>query len=112
NKSLEAGIKYMVLSATASASILMGMAFLYAYSGTLDFHQLGKVLVTTLHEPLAVTGVGLILVGLAFKLSLAPFHRWTPDVSQGAPAPVATFLATVSKVAVLALTIRFLFTSG
>ncbi len=112
NKSLEAGIKYMVLSATASASILMGMAFLYAYSGTLDFHKLGEVLITTLHEPLAVAGVGLILVGLAFKLSLAPFHRWTPDVYQGAPAPVATFLATVSKVAVLGLTIRFLFSSG
>lgn len=112
NKSLEAGIKYMVLSATASASILMGMAFLYAYSGTLDFHHLGEVLITTLHEPLAVAGVGLILVGLAFKLSLAPFHRWTPDVYQGAPAPIATFLATVSKVAVLGLTIRFLFSSG
>lgn len=112
NKSLEAGIKYMVLSATASASILMGMAFLYAYSGTLDFHHLGETLITTLHEPLAVTGVGLILVGLAFKLSLAPFHRWTPDVYQGAPAPIATFLATVSKVAVLGLTIRFLFSSG
>ncbi|MDE2422405.1 MAG: NADH-quinone oxidoreductase subunit NuoN [Gammaproteobacteria bacterium] len=112
NKSLESGIKYMVLSATASASILMGMAFLYAFSGTLDFHRLGQVLVTTLHEPLAVTGVGLILVGLAFKLSLAPFHRWTPDVYQGAPAPVATFLATVSKVAVLGLTLRFLFSSG
>jgi NADH-quinone oxidoreductase subunit N len=112
NKSLESGIKYMVLSATASASILMGMAFLYAFSGTLDFHRLGQVLVTTLHEPLAVTGVGLILVGLAFKLSLAPFHRWTPDVYQGAPAPVAAFLATVSKVAVLGLTLRFLFSSG
>jgi len=112
NKSLEAGIKYMVLSATASASILMGMAFLYAYSGTLDFHKLGEVLITTLHEPLAVAGVGLILVGLAFKLSLAPFHRWTPDVYQGAPAPIATFLATVSKVAVLGLTIRLLFSSG
>ncbi len=112
NKSLEAGIKYMVLSATASASILMGMAFLYAYSGTLSFHQLGEVLITTLHEPLAVAGVGLILVGLAFKLSLAPFHRWTPDVYQGAPAPIATFLATVSKVAVLGLTLRFLFSSG
>ena len=112
NKSLESGIKYMVLSATASASILMGMAFLYAYSGTLDFHHLGQVLVTTLHEPLAVVGVGLILVGLSFKLSLVPFHRWTPDVYQGAPAPVATFLATVSKVAVLGLTLRFLFNSG
>ena len=112
NKSLEAGIKYMVLSATASASILMGMAFLYAYSGTLDFHQLGKMLVTALHEPIAVLGIGMILVGLAFKLSLVPFHRWTPDVYQGAPAPVATFLATVSKVAVLALALRFLFSTG
>ena len=112
SKALESGIKYMVLSATASASILMGMAFLYAYSGTLDFRLLGEVLVRTLHAPLAVTGVGLILVGVSFKLSLVPFHRWTPDVYQGAPAPVATFLATVSKVAVLALLLRFLFSSG
>jgi len=112
NKSLEAGIKYMVLSATASASILMGMAFLYAFSGTLNFHLLGEQLVRAMHEPLAVAGVGLILVGIAFKLSLVPFHRWTPDVYQGAPAPIATFLATVSKVAVLGLFLRLLFTSG
>jgi NADH-quinone oxidoreductase subunit N len=112
SKSLEAGIKYMVLSATASASILLGMAFLYGFSGTFNFHQLGVQLVHALREPLVVAGVGLILVGLAFKLSLVPFHRWTPDVYQGAPAPVATFLATVSKVAVLALFLRFMFTSG
>jgi NADH-quinone oxidoreductase subunit N len=112
NKSLEAGVKYMVLSATASASILMGMAFLYAYSGTLDFYALGQALSTALHEPIAVLGVGMILIGLAFKLSFVPFHRWTPDVYQGAPAPVVTFLATVSKVAVLALTLRFLFSSS
>lgn len=112
NKSLEAGIKYMVLSATASASILMGMAFLYAFSGTLNFHLLSVQLVQALHEPLAVAGVGLIMVGIAFKLSLVPFHRWTPDVYQGAPAPIATFLATVSKVAALGLFLRLMFTSG
>jgi len=112
SKSLEAGIKYMVLSATASASILLGMAFIYAYTGVLDFHLIGERLVQSMHEPLMVAGMGLILVGVAFKLSLAPFHRWTPDVYQGAPAPVATFLATVSKVAVVALALRFLLQSG
>lgn len=112
SKSLEAGIKYLVLSATASAALLMGMAFLYAYTGTMDFQQLGQVMVHILKSPLAVMGVGLIIIAVAFKLSLAPFHAWTPDVYQGAPAPIATFVATVSKVAVLAVVLRFLFESG
>lgn len=112
SKSLEAGVKYLVLSATASAALLMGMAFLYAYTGTMDFQQLGQVMVHILKSPLAVMGVGLIIIAVAFKLSLAPFHAWTPDVYQGAPAPIATFLATVSKVAVLAVVLRFLFESG
>lgn len=112
SKSLEAGIKYLVLSATASAALLMGMAFLYAYSGAMDYQQLGTVLVQLLKEPIVVIGVALILFAIAFKLSLAPFHAWTPDVYQGAPAPIATFLATVSKVAVMAVVLRFFLTSA
>ncbi|GAB2789579.1 NADH-quinone oxidoreductase subunit NuoN [Halomonas shantousis] len=105
---LEAGIKYMVLSATASAFLLFGMALLYARSGTLDFAGLGMSLAITGADSWWVAGVTLMLVGLAFKLSIVPFHLWTPDVYQGGPSPAVTFLATASKVAVFIVLLRFL----
>ena len=105
-RSLEAGIKYMVLSAAASAFLLFGMALLYAESGSLSFAGLGASLATQGSSLLVQAGIGMMLIGLGFKLSLAPFHLWTPDVYEGAPAPVATFLATVSKVAVFAVLLR------
>ncbi|PWU26460.1 NADH-quinone oxidoreductase subunit NuoN [Pseudomonas sp. RW407] len=106
-RSLEAGIKYTVLSAAGSAFLLFGMAMLYAEAGTLDFAGLGSALAEgTVHSPLLTIGVGMMLVGLGFKLSLAPFHLWTPDVYEGAPAPVAAFLATAAKVAVFAVLLR------
>jgi len=101
-RSLEAGIKYMVLSAAASAFLLFGMALLYAESGSLSFVSLAAQGSSVLVQ----AGIGMMLIGLGFKLSLAPFHLWTPDVYEGAPAPVATFLATVSKVAVFAVLLR------
>ncbi|MCM5705289.1 NADH-quinone oxidoreductase subunit NuoN [Larsenimonas salina] len=105
--SLEAGIKYMVLSAMASAFLLFGMALLYAESGTLSFTGLGASLANdALHSNWVVAGVGLMVVGLGFKVSVAPFHLWTPDVYEGAPAPVSAFLATVSKIAVFAVLMR------
>jgi NADH-quinone oxidoreductase subunit N len=107
--SLEAGIKYMVLSAVASAFLLFGMALLYAASGTLSFAGLAPLFeASLLSQPLVIIGFGMMLIGLAFKLSVAPFHLWTPDVYEGAPAPVATYLATSSKIAVLAVLLRFL----
>jgi NADH-quinone oxidoreductase subunit N len=106
-RSLEAGIKYMVLSAAGSAFLLFGMALLYAEAGSLSFSGIGHALATTgMPAPLAQLGLGMMLVGLAFKLSLVPFHLWTPDVYEGAPAPVAAFLATASKVAVFAVMVR------
>ncbi|KRW64512.1 NADH:ubiquinone oxidoreductase subunit N [Pseudomonas sp. TTU2014-096BSC] len=105
-RSLEAGIKYMVLSAAASAFLLFGMALLYAESGSLSFSGLGASLAAQGSSVLVQAGIGMMLIGLGFKLSLAPFHLWTPDVYEGAPAPVATFLATVSKVAVFAVLLR------
>ncbi|MCE1736798.1 NADH-quinone oxidoreductase subunit N, partial [Enterobacter hormaechei] len=94
-RSLEAGIKYMLLSAAASSFLLVGIALLYAESGDLSFASLGKSLSDSqLHEPLVLAGLGMMIVGLGFKLSLVPFQLWTPDVYQGAPAPVSTFLAT------------------
>lgn len=108
-RSLEAGLKYMVLSAVASAFLLFGMALLYAQSGSLAFAELGSLIANeTAQGPLLFCGVALMLAGLAFKLSLAPFHIWTPDVYEGAPAPVGAFLATASKVAVFAVLLRFL----
>ena len=65
-----------------------------------------------IHQPMVVLGLGLIIFAVAFKLSLAPFHKWTPDVYAGAPAPIATFLATAAKVATIGLFIRYLLTSG
>lgn len=106
-RSLEAGIKYMVLSAAGSAFLLFGMALLYADAGTLSFGGIGAALAATgMPSLLAQLGLGMMLVGLAFKLSLVPFHLWTPDVYEGAPAPVAAFLATASKVAVFAVIVR------
>lgn len=105
-RSLEAGIKYMVLSAAGSAFLLFGMALVYAETGTLAFPQLADFLSTTGFPLVVKVGAGMMLVGLAFKLSLVPFHLWTPDVYEGAPAPVAAFLATASKVAVFAVLLR------
>jgi len=111
-RALEAGIKYIVLSATASAMLLFGMALVYAVSGTLSFSGLGFSYASLANDPLLLTGTALIIAGLAFKLSIAPFHLWTPDVYEGAPAPVGAFLATASKTAVFAALIRFVYETG
>ena len=106
-RSLEASIKYTILSAAASSFLLFGIALVYAQSGNLSFMALGKSLGDgMLHEPLLLAGLGMMIVGLGFKLSLVPFHLWTPDVYQGAPAPVSTFLATASKIAIFGVVMR------
>ncbi|WP_437612717.1 NADH-quinone oxidoreductase subunit NuoN [Erwinia sp. V71] len=106
-RSLEAAIKYTILSAAASSFLLFGMALVYADSGNLSFVALGKSLSDNmLHQPLLLVGLGLMIVGLGFKLSLVPFHLWTPDVYQGAPAPVSSFLATASKIAIFGVVMR------
>ncbi|AWT49427.1 NADH-quinone oxidoreductase subunit N [Psychrobacter sp. YP14] len=108
SRSLESGLKYLVLSATASATLLMGMAFIYASTGTLNFKEIAHSLTYVFESPLMILGAAMMTFGIAFKLSAAPFHIWTSDVYQGAPAPVATYLASVTKVAMMALAIRFL----
>ncbi|WOE32833.1 MULTISPECIES: NADH-quinone oxidoreductase subunit NuoN [unclassified Acinetobacter] len=112
SKSLEAGVKYLVLSATASAMLLMGMAYIYAYTGSLSFYDSVQVLLQNIHQPLVLLGIALIIFAIGFKLSLAPFHKWTPDVYAGAPAPIVTFLATAAKVATIGLFVRYLLSSG
>lgn len=108
-RSLEASMKYLVLSAAASAFILFGMALIYSQTGALSFTDIGArvAAVTGSSYTVVVVGGAMILVGLGFKLSLAPFHLWTPDVYEGAPAPVAAYLATASKVAVFAVLLRY-----
>lgn len=106
-RSLEASIKYMVLSATASAVMLFGIALIYAQIGSLSFSEIGSR-ITEAPSALILVGGMMLIIGLFFKLSLAPFHLWTPDVYEGAPAPVGAFLATAAKVAVFAVLVRFL----
>ena len=103
---LEAAIKYLVLSGVASTTILFGMALVYGDTGSMVFAE-----VLAGDGVLSRVGQGMILAGLAFKLSLVPFHMWTPDVYQGAPAPVTGFVATVSKGAVAALLLRYVATT-
>ena len=109
-RSLEAAIKYLVLSAAGSATLLFGFALVYAATGTMAFDALPRSLVSVAGEDLALAtiGAGMVWVGVGFKLSLVPFHLWTADVYEGAPAPVTAFLATVSKGAVAAVAMRWL----
>jgi NADH-quinone oxidoreductase subunit N len=110
NRSIEAGIKYLVLASVSSAFLLFGMALLYTAAGTMQFHDLASSLRNSPQlSPLLVAGFGMMMVGIGFKLALVPFHMWTPDVYQGAPAPVTAYIATVSKGAVMAVLIRFFF---
>lgn len=108
--SIEAGIKYLILASVSSAFLLFGMALIYTASGTMQFTAImnapGSV---TKLSPIIIAGFGMMLVGIGFKLALVPFHMWTPDVYQGAPAPVSAYVATVSKGAVMAVLIRFFF---
>ena len=106
---LEAALKYLVLSAVSSAILLFGMALLYAATGSLDFAGLAMDLLqpNILHSGYTLLGLSLLVVGLGFKLSLVPFHLWTPDVYQGAPTPVTGFIASLSKAAVLAVLMRY-----
>ncbi len=106
-RSLEAALKYMILSAAASSFLIFGIALIYADSGSLSFVQLGQSLNDSMiQQPLLLVGLGMMIIGLGFKLSLVPFHLWTPDVYQGAPAPVSTFLATASKIAIFGVVMR------
>lgn len=107
-RSDEAGIKYLIMAAFSSAFILFGMALVYAVTGALDFAGIGKYMASNPAPPiLLITGFGLMIVGIGFKLSLVPFHMWAADVYEGAPAPVTAFIATVSKGGVMVLLIRF-----
>jgi NADH-quinone oxidoreductase subunit N len=103
---LEAALKYLVLSGTASAFLLFGMALIYFDSGGLAFSLVVDRAVAG-GPSLWTAGFLLMLVGIGFKLGLVPFHPWMPDVYQGAPVPITAYVATVSKAAVFAALFRF-----
>jgi len=107
-RSDEAGIKYLILAAFSSAFLLFGMALVYAALGSMEFSAIARHLSSTPDLPLIVfAGFGLMVVGVGFKLGIVPFHMWTADVYEGAPAPVTAFIATVSKGGMMALLVRF-----
>ncbi len=110
---IEAGVKYLILAGLSSSLLLFGIALVYARLGTLEFDRLGAVAYTeALSDPYWLTGLALIISGIGFKLSFAPYHMWTPDVYEGAPAPVTAFIAVISKGAVFAVLLRLLVTVG
>ncbi|MDP4839992.1 MAG: NADH-quinone oxidoreductase subunit N, partial [Alphaproteobacteria bacterium] len=107
----EAGIKYFVLGALATAFFLFGSGYLYGFTGTTEFNGMAAVLANTSELPVPV-GIAfmMILVAVGFKVSLAPFHMWTPDVYEGAPTPVTAFLAAAPKIAGFVLLLNFVAT--
>ncbi|MEY3940048.1 MAG: hypothetical protein RLZZ604_508, partial [Pseudomonadota bacterium] len=104
-RSAEAGLKYFVLGALASGMLLFGASLVYGFAGSTSFAAIGTAMDAEVGLGL-IFGIVFILSGLAFKISAAPFHMWTPDVYEGAPTPVTAFFASAPKVAAIALTIR------
>jgi NADH-quinone oxidoreductase subunit N len=108
----EAGIKYFVLGGFSSAFFLYGIALVYGAVGSTNISRIFETLQSTVpverNDALVLAGVGLLLVGLAFKITAAPFHVWTPDVYQGAPSPVTAFMASAGKIAAFAAMMRVL----
>ncbi len=103
----EAGLKYFIMGAVASAFLTFGIALIYAITGKLQIAESLAGGAPAGSMSLVLLGLCLILVGIGFKISMVPFHLWTPDVYQGAPAPVTAFLSTGSKVALFAALLRF-----
>lgn len=108
--SSEAGLKYFVLGALSSIFLLYGISLLYGYTGTTDFSGLESAFKNLSGSPTILSfGVVLVLAGVAFKLSMVPFHMWTPDIYEGSPTPVTAFLSSAPKIAAFILMSRLLF---
>ena len=104
--SQEAALKYFVLGAFSSAFFLFGTALIYAVTGVLDFGSIATSLANTGQDGLVLAGVGLIAVGLLFKIGSAPFHQWTPDVYQGSPTSITAFMGAATKVTAFGALLR------
>lgn len=104
----EAAMKYFVLGALASGMLLYGMSMLYGVAETLDLGVLSERTVAAEDRLMFTFGLVFVLIGIAFKLGVAPFHMWVPDVYQGAPTPVTLFIGSATKLAAFAMAIRLL----
>lgn len=102
-RSAEAGLKYLILGAVSSAVMLFGVSLIYALSGTTIIGEIAAKINT---QPALIAGIVMLLAGFAFKISAVPFHMWAPDIYQGAPIPVTTYLAVGSKAAGFAALVR------
>jgi NADH-quinone oxidoreductase subunit N len=109
-RSVDAGVKYLILAAASSAFLLFGIGLLYARYGALEFTQLADEMRSYpgMPDPVVLLGLALVFVGFGFKLSVVPFHLWVSDVYYGSPAPATALIATGSKGAMIALLARYL----
>jgi NADH-quinone oxidoreductase subunit N len=107
-RSLESGLKYLIIGAIGASILLYGLTLLFGATGSIDLTEIGTALSGSSFddEPLVVAAMALIAAGLAFKASAAPFHMWTPDVYEGAPTTVTAFMATATKAAAFAAFLR------
>jgi len=106
-RSVEAGVKYFLYGSVASSVMLYGMSLLYGASGSLNLATIGEAFATNVAlEPVALITTLLLLVGLGFKTSLAPFYQWAPDTYDGAPTPITAYLSTASKAVGFAVMVR------
>jgi NADH-quinone oxidoreductase subunit N len=107
-RGIEAGIKYLILAGLSAAFLLFGMALIYAELGTMELGQIvSRSAAASTHNLFLLAGLGMVVAGIGFKLAVVPFHLWTPDVYEGAPAPVTAFVATVSKGSLFGLLLRY-----
>jgi NADH-quinone oxidoreductase subunit N len=111
--SLEAGLKYLIIGSFGSAALLFGSALVYGATGQISFYKIAFVVggQGLDHDAMLVLGLAMIIAGLGFKSSAAPFHMWTPDVYEGAPTTVTAFMSAATKVAAFALAFRVLQTA-
>jgi NADH-quinone oxidoreductase subunit N len=111
--SLEAGLKYLVVGSFGAAALLFGSALVYGATGTISFHGIAAAVAAhgLTGDTFVVVGIALIVAGLGFKMSAAPFHMWTPDVYEGAPTTVTAWMSSATKVAALLLTFRLMTTA-
>jgi NADH-quinone oxidoreductase subunit N len=112
-RSLEAGLKYLIVGGFGSAVLLFGSALVYGATGELEFSRIAASVAANdlRHDTILLIGLAMILAGLGFKASAAPFHMWTPDVYEGAPTSVTAFMSAATKTAALLLTLRLLYTA-